>query len=238
MSKESVRQLLENCEMVLQKTITKKPIQRLSRAKAIPTDYDNDLVEFMKKIYARLIVYLSEYRVHDEDGGCDVDCVGTQSTEEFTYKDNTIRLVYFPIINNDFGYCNEAMYYLNFPSNIDFSKDTIVKIRQEFEIIRNTLLENYNEIISLSGGRWFRNLKKPVNFRHLLNLQYDLYYKENEHQWKMKFTPFEQSDGPDGGRWRPFDIEKIYSTSITDTKEERYNEYIESLKYSGYKINS
>jgi len=98
MSKESVRQLLENCEMVLQKTITKKPIQRLSRAKPIPTDYDNDLVEFMKKIYARLIVYLSEYRVHDEDGGCDVDCVGTQSTENLRTRIIRFDLFIFQLL--------------------------------------------------------------------------------------------------------------------------------------------
>ena len=83
-------------------------MKRISKSISKKTTTHNvDLVNFTKEMYARIIVDICNHRKHDEDGGCDFDCVGRSSADNYEYKGKEVKLVYFPISGED-GWCEEA----------------------------------------------------------------------------------------------------------------------------------
>jgi len=207
----------------------------ISKKTKLPTNYNKDLVNFTKEIYARIIVDICNYRKHDEDGGCNFDCIGRYDSQDFKYKENIVKLVYMPLTGRD-GICEEALYSVNFPPSVKFSESTKKMIRIEFEKVRELLVKNFNEIRELTGGKWFEQLKEPIHPRRILGLQYDLYFvKEKQGNLKMKFNPGNTCYAPDGGRWIPYDVKNIYS-SMEETREEMNNMYAEIFKDYGYSV--
>ena len=219
-----LQKLLENAEPV--KTISKSH-------KQIPK-FNQELVDFMKEMYARIVVDICYNRVHDEDSGCDVDCVGLKKVKVYKYLDEEIKVVYTPVAGNDFGWVEESIYYMNFPKKIKFSQQTLTQIKIAFEEVRQKLLFNYNELRHKSGGKWFEQLQSPVTARRIMHLFYDLYYQKDSNGWKMKFRPGEKIHSACGGRWCPYDVQEIYDENAMQKKEEEYKEYAEIYNAIGY----
>lgn len=226
--KRELQQLLEPAKTISK---TQKKTPKIAR----PV-YDEELVNFMQEMYAHIIVAICYQRVHDEDGGCDVEYVGTKAIEEFQFRNETIKVVYLPVGGNEYGWCNEACYYINFPKKIHFSQATLSKIKLALEDVRQKLLYNFNELRHLSGGKWFEALEAPITARRILHLFYDLYFKKEDNVWKMKFKPGEKYDSPCNGRWCPYDVEEIYNESAPEMKAIEYPNYAKEYRMSGYVV--
>lgn len=224
-----LQRMVDEAKNKLAKSISKKTVKK---PKPEPKNYNKDLVEFMKKMYARILVEICNHRVHDEDNGCDFEYVSMRCEQEFDYKGKQVKLVYLPVEGIETGYCTEAVFYVNCPPTMKFTDSTLAKIKMEFRGVREMLVKNFNEIRELAGGKWFEKLKTPVNTRHILHLFYDLYYKKDENCWKCKFKPNDQLCAPDGGRWIPYDVKNIYEE--TNEKEEMNALYGQNYGEYGY----
>ncbi len=207
----------------------------ISKKKSLPRIYNKDLVEFMKKVYSKIIVDICNVRKHDEDNSCDFECVGMKKVDEMIFKDKSVKIVYLPVSGND-GWCEEAVFYVNFPSTVKFSDSTLKMIKLEFEKIKNLVIQNFNEIRQLSGGYWYEQFEGPITFRKLLGLCYDLYYSKESECWKLKFKPGDKIGASDGGRWIPYDVLLQYRDSYYETKEQLFSVYADSYKKYGYLV--
>jgi len=215
----------------------RKTISKTKATKTTPIvldDYDIDLVAFMKKMYAKIIYDICYVRKHDEDNGCDIDCCGMQVTEEYEYKGEKISVVYFPAEGE--YWCTKGIFYVNCTPSMKFSEQTLKKIKSEFQKIRHLLVDNFNEIRELSGGKWYDEPKTPINPRHILGLVYDLYYEKAKNRWKLAFTPSESIGASDGGRWIPYDVMLITDKRCSETREELFKLYGESYRDYGCKV--
>lgn len=201
-------------------------------SKSEPKNYNKDLVELMKKIYAKIIVDICNIRKHDEDGGCDIDCVGTKVIDKFDYRGKNVSVIYMPLTGDT--WCEEAGFSVYFPDTVKFSDSTLKMIKIEFVKIRELLVKNFNEIRELSGGKWYEQPKEPINPRHILGLCYDLYYSKDQEHWKLKFTPGTSIGAPDGGRWIPYDVNLICNPSFSQDKKELFGLY--GKMYSEYGV--
>jgi len=237
--KNELKQLLASSQpkkIHIKKTISKpKTIPQRTPQTPIPK-YNAELVEFVKKMYARIVVEICNKRVHDEDSGCDFEYVSLKSIEEYEFQGEPIKLVYLPVDGNEFGWCEEAVYYVNFPEKIKFSQATLNQCKIALEEVRQTLLFNFNELRHQSGGKWFEELQAPISARRIMHLVYDLYYRKENNGWKIKFHPGEKINSACGGRWCPYDVASLYDETATERKDEEYKEYADVYKYMGFNV--
>lgn len=224
------KSVIAESQLSVEKTISKPK----SKKKPEPKKFNVDLVEFMRKMYARIIVDICAYRKHDEDSGCDIDCVGTKIISDYDYKGNKVSIIYLPVSGDT--WCEDAVFYVNFPEKVNFTDSTITKCKIEFEKIRELLVNNFNEIREKAGGRWGHEIKTPINPRHILGLYYDLYFRKDDNGWKLKFKPGTDIGAPDGGRWIPHDVEKIFEENQCDTKEQKITLYADMYKHYGFLV--
>jgi len=219
-----------------------KTISKNKKSQSEPKNYNKDLVDFMKKVYAKIIIDICNVRLHDEDGGCDVELVGQKHVDVMKYKDKEVTIVYTPVSGED--WVEEAMFYVNCPISMKFSDSTKKVIRNEFEKVRQLLVQNFNEIIAASGGKWYCKLDGPITPRKILGLSWDLYHHVESNTWRLKFKPGDHIGAVDGGHWIPYDVMKIYDESSEKvevysckmTKEQLIKMYADNFRYCGFEV--
>ena len=125
-----------------------------------------------------------------------------------------------------------------------FSDSTKKVIRNEFEKVRQLLVQNFNEIIAASGGKWFREFDGPITPRKILGLSWDLYHHVESNTWRLKFKPGDHIGAVDGGHWIPYDVMRIYDESSEKvevyackmTKEQLIKMYADNFRYCGFMV--
>jgi len=210
---------------IVSKGNTNEEKRVLKKKKQTPV-FNIEFINAFREAYSNIIHDMTTYHVHHDDSACNYEFVLSRRT---TKINDLITYMYQPPKDacNE-GIVDEAYIMLFFDKSIKLTKADKLKMKEVMKEVEDTLVEDFAEIMELTGNKWFREIEDIQDFNSILDIKKPLHEIRNNN-WKINFSPLNSTYYGFVHGWSPRKISEI-SGNGDDEMIKDSHEYVKLFK--------